>query len=454
MPVKQYKALPVDSQQDTTAARRDALAILKGGALGDDQKKQLIAYYDGAAFARWTRPSDYASIPDFRKQLAAELRAARNNQAVSDYLLGLTISRMKEFIKPEPEYHPVVRYNAMLVIGELSTAQGPPLPEAQAVLLSELNNPNQNDLVLAAVLIGMIRHCTAGFPDADVRDKQVVAPLLKLAQAPAAPARSSESHAWLRSLAVDALAALRYPGSNGAVAQTLANLVSDDTVSPMVRMSAAKALGNLDYQAAAGGLKPLDLLGALVKMTEDVCKTERKRPPPPPPSASSDGGRPGYGGMPRRPYRPRVGGAYPGPYGMPAEENLDDPDHVLQFRRRLKTQLNAVKIGLGIPSKTRATGVAALFVGTGDEQEKAVRNMYNVLNDLFTKVLDDPDLTLAEMNKKIDEKISTLNEDLNKLRGAGGPAPVPAATQPAVKTAPAEPAKGAPAEPAKPPATP
>jgi hypothetical protein len=422
------------------------MAILKGGALGDDQKKQLSAYYDGAAFARWTRPSDYASIPDFRKQLAAELRAARSSQAVSDYLLGLTISRMKEFIKPE--YHPVVRYNAMLVIGEQSG------PEAQAVLLSELNNPNQNDLVQAAVLIGMIRHCTAGFPDADVRDKQVVAPLLKLAQAPAAPGRSNESHAWLRALAIDALAALRYPGSNGAVAQTLANLVSDDAVSPMVRMSAAKALGNLDYQAAVGGLKPLELLGALVKMTEDVCKTERKRPPPPPQSASSDGGRRGYGGTPRRPYYgPRTGG-YPGPFGMGAAENPDDPDQVLQFRRRLKTQLNAVKTGLGIPSKTRATGVATLFVGTGDEQEKAVRNMWNVLNDLLTKVLDDPDLTLAEMNKKIDDKISTLNEELNKVRGAGGPAAVPAAKQPAVKTAPAEPAKGAPAEPAKPPATP
>ena len=255
------------------------MAILKGGALGDDQKKQLSAYYDGAAFARWTRPSDYASIPDFRKQLAAELRAARSSQAVSDYLLGLTISRMKEFIKPE--YHRVVRYNAMLVIGELITAQGSALPEAQAVLLSELNNPNQNDLVQAAVLIGMIRHGTAGFPDADVRDKQVVAPLLKLAQAPVAPGRSSESHAWLRALAVDALAALRYPGSNGAVAQTLANLVSDDTVSPMVRMSAAKALGNLDYQAAAGGLKPLELLGALVKMTEDVLQDGAKTVPAP-----------------------------------------------------------------------------------------------------------------------------------------------------------------------------
>ena len=75
--------------------------------------------------------------------------------------------------------------------------------------------------------------------------------------------------------------------------------------------------------------------------------------------------------------------------------------------------------------------------------------MYNALNDLLTKVLDDPDLTLAEMNKKIDDRITTLNEELNKVRGAGTPAVVPA-----VKTAPAEPAKEALAEPAKPPATP
>ncbi len=449
----------VDPQQETPAARKAVREILKAGTLGDSQKQQLTAYYDGFAFPRWTDPLHYASIPAFRADLAADLRSAASGP-VYDSLVGLTIAGMKEFIKPE--YADVVRYNAMLVIGELNVAERTrpvvPLPEAQTVLLSELNNPNESDFVKVAVLIGLERHCGLGFSDPQVRNNQVVAPLLTLAQSAAPPGRSPEGHAWMRAKAIDALAALRYPGLDGALPVALKDMVRTDdpkSVPPMVRVAAAKALGSLDYQQATGGIKPMELATALAQMASDACAAERKRLPPQTlATGSSDAGRVG----PRRPTGP--GGYSPGrrpglsPMG-PGMENLpDDPEHVLQYRRRLKTEIKAVQTGLGNASKARETGVVALVVGTPDEA--LVKDLCKVVQELMSKVLDDKEIILYELNTKVDESKARLDEFLSKALGAGGAGPAPVAT-PAPKGPPpamTPPAAGGSNEPAAPPATP
>ncbi len=97
--------------------------MLRSPALSDEQKKEITDYYEGYAFPRWTQPADYASIAEFHKELTGDLRG--KTPAV-DFLMGLTLNRMKDFIKPE--YHLVVRYNAMLVIGEAQRPGGPKGP--------------------------------------------------------------------------------------------------------------------------------------------------------------------------------------------------------------------------------------------------------------------------------------------------------------------------------------
>lgn len=461
-PARQFKTLPVDPQQDTPAVRRAVREILRSGALGDSQKQQLTAYYERFAFARWTRPDDYASIPAFRADLAADLRSAASGP-VYDFLVGLTLAKMKEFI--QPEYADVVRYNAMLVIGDLNVAERTkplvPLPEAQAVLLAELNNPNQSDFVKVAVLIGLERHCAIGFPDQQVRNNQVFNPLLNLAQSAPPPGRSPEGHAWMRAKAIDALAALRYPGLNGALPAALANMVRTDdpkSMPPMVRIAAAKALGNLDYQQASGGIKPMDLATALAQMASDACGAEHKRAPlQMPVTGSSDLGRrgpPGFTGPSGRLPGPRL---RPSPVG-PGMENLpDDPEYVLQIRRRLKSQIRAVQVGLGDTRKGHETGVVGLVAGTPDEA--FVKDVYKVVQDLMTKVLDDPNITLYELNKKVDDSKARLDELLSKARPAVTAAPAAVAAPapkggPPAAPAPAAPPAGAATEPAAPPPTP
>lgn len=262
----------------------------------------------------------------------------------------------------------------------------------------------------------------------------------------------------MQAKAIDALGALRYPASNGAVAVSLANLVRTDdpkSVPPMVRIAAAKALGSLDYQQATGGIKPMELATALAQMASDACAAERKRSPRQTLAAgSSDMGR----GGPRRPTGP--GGYSPGrrpglsPMG-PGMENLpDDPEHVLQYRRRLKTEIKAVQTGLGIASKGRETGVVALVVGTPDEA--LVRDLCKVVQELMSKVLDDKEIMLYELNKKVDESKARLDEFLSKAHGAGGAGPAPVATPAPKGPLPAKtpPAAGGSNEPAAPPATP
>ena len=139
---------------------------------------------------------------------------------------------------------------------------------------------------------------------------------------------------------------------------------------------------------------------------------------------------------------------------MPGMELPDDPEHILQYRRRLKTEIKAVQAGLGNTSKGRETGIFALFVGTPDEA--LVRDLHRVVQELMTKVLDDPKITLYELNKTVDASRTRLDEFLSKARGAAGTAPAPVAAPAPTGPAPAKaaPAAGAPDEPAAQPATP
>jgi hypothetical protein len=166
-------------------------------------------------------------------------------------------------------YHPVVRVNAMLAIGDLNSDDSnrdTPLPYAPVVpvLLQVIDDPQQLDAVKAAAFVGLMRHARLGFKE-NVR-ASVGTSMLALAKSTGAPGRSPDGHAWLRSEAVEILGLLGNIGDANVVADALGQIVGDPATPMMVRRAGAAALGKLNYQIAVT-LNGSTLVSALGRFT-------------------------------------------------------------------------------------------------------------------------------------------------------------------------------------------
>jgi len=452
--------------------RLEIAKILRSGNLSPDTQKQLDAYYAKYVFPRWTMAASHAvlSARDLpRSQLRNEFNMARSGP-VYNHLVSLAMGFLRPAVA-DPTLHPVVRYNAILMIGDLDTAVAAPgtraavtpLPEGLTVLLEALNDPKQIDAVRVGALQGLVRHAVAGIGDPQIRDKQVVPVLLQIAIAPVPPGRSLEGHAWMRKLAVDALGNLGMPGAGGAIAKTLANIAGSQDAATgkldpfLVRRAAAEALGRLNYQAAPG-VTPLELAVPLGRMLLDAFAEHSRRPAPR--SMSTGTGVGGMGGMPYGGPRPMSypssdsASGYPGPYGGASPVDPDE-DRKVQFRRLYKTDLGAVLKGLGRydPKKPEnSTALAAFAAATPDKNDDAFFEKATtiLLREQVNKILDDEEATFATLRRSLVQSNLRLRELLDKA--APGSAPAGGAAKP-LPAKPASPEEAAPPKaPAKPPA--
>src|SRR5690606_9173279 len=114
-------------------------------------------------YARMTRLDKLAEIPDRRAELARDFSQIRST-VVREHLVTRTASIMKQLY--EGNFHPGVRFNAMLVVGDLDQApaqlvyQRPPVPYRPSLDLMEAAflDPKQIEPVRVAALIGIHRH--------------------------------------------------------------------------------------------------------------------------------------------------------------------------------------------------------------------------------------------------------------------------------------------------------
>ena len=268
-----YAEEPVDQNQKKNMAAIGA--ILRAGKFENaGQQNDLDTYFKTYALARWTQASALGKpLADYRKDLFNNIRQAKSGQ-VHDRLNDLVMEYMNNLAKSD-KYHPAVRYNAMLTIGDLNSVEGSqpvPLEGAMPILLAAVNDPKQIDPVKIAALIGINRHVSAGLNNAPIQG-QVLSAMLKLA----APADSSDSRdpgrESMRMQAIEILGLLGNVGANNQVVQFLSG-VAGDTKSPFsLRTTAAEALGKLKY-AGAAGLNPTELAKPLAQLMSDACGAE------------------------------------------------------------------------------------------------------------------------------------------------------------------------------------
>jgi hypothetical protein len=264
-----YSEDPLDKDQEN---KKNAIgAILIAGKFADaGEESKFDAYYKTFALPRWTQLSNLNSLYKFRtKDLYSNLRNAKGQ--VHDHLNDLVLEYMEKVAKSD-RYHPTVRYNAVLAIGDLNSVEGiqpTPLGKALPVLLALVNDANLIVPVKIGALVGINRHVAAGVSDPQTQNQILIA-MLKLVPAPAA---TDEGHEWLRKQAVEILGLLGNLGTNNQAVTILSGIVGDQKALFDIRFDAAEALGKLKY-ANANGLKPSVLINALGQLMFDACNEE------------------------------------------------------------------------------------------------------------------------------------------------------------------------------------
>ncbi|MDD4787243.1 MAG: hypothetical protein PHO07_08730, partial [Pirellulales bacterium] len=423
-----FRQLPVVTEEQEKAFRAQRSNIqrsLRNGTIPPDQEQAFRQYYYGYALARWTYVDRQHEVAGYRRELRNELsmsyKAGRANQA-HDHLAMLVLNFMKNVVRMDLNFSPAARSNAILMIGDLNQeeagtgAQAPlPLAEAMPFLVSVFQDPAQTDEVKIGALNGICRHVVAlkSRNNLQAISLEAISTLVALAKMrDPERVRSDEGHAWMRTLAVEALAEWGGASNPAALADVFRNIVAE-TESPLfLRYAAAEALGKVAYQ----GNVSLDMnayLHTLGMLAVSVCDIERERLHDEQLSASQSGapGGMGYGaGMPPGAEGGMASSAYGMDaefgmgmgYGMAAPASTEETRRIDRLRRRFKEGLSAVLIGLGKKSKTPSRNEApyGLEAIAGQQAQKdLIARLSTPIHDCFA-VIDE---------KKDNRPISTID---------------------------------------------
>lgn len=405
----QYNEIPVtatdidpDSRDTQTRIRfgqaQAAVREYLSGKTMDEQGRTLIRkFFRDAYLKSWTSKSNWTQAGAKRQEfLRAYYGTLYSDPTARAMLNEIMVEFMREYIKPN--YHPVLRYNAILLVGDLRSKefdninQTPEVPyaPATAVLLAALEDPNQSDAVKVGAWIGLMEQSQLYGVNlgamAGPEKTKVMGLVVKTLSEKAPPeGRGADAHTWMRKRAIDVARNIGNAGPDGALANALNTVILDESLPIEMRCNAIAAIGNLNYDAQTAakldvakesaeiGKVALEAVSADVAWYDNAMTEYFKALMSPGGSGMMGMGSefgPGGGMMqpmarptsrppsrPSRSTRNRGAGGPPGEFGEfggPGEEMMEpevirDPIMVRMeslFRRRVKTHLDDCKQAL------------------------------------------------------------------------------------------------------------
>jgi hypothetical protein len=422
-----------------------------------------------------TTPEDLEQLPKRRFDLFKLYILTCKNSENHKQLIDLTLAMMQQIVTNN--FHPIVRYNAMIIIGELNEQEAfrvganPLLPEPYAAALNfmvdRIDDAKTPDPVRVAALIGILRHLE--WEPFRAKDNPIpagtrgtlITSLVRLAELKTPPAgRTAAGHEWLRRRAIEALGLASVTTALPNVVDTFEKILKDSGEPLHLRCAAALALGRANVPAGKsldaneltrtlGTLAATSIKGEFDRLAKMNQLEEEHRAV----LAGGVAGGPGGGGADGGFGGQRLGGEFgPGGPGGPgaAGDLLADPKayRLEPVRKRLRYQLYCVQTGLGHPLDKAAPATpvrkGSQRIAASPAEKKAAEDVLNGVNKLVDIVeKHKSDLTDLETNLKAETKtLETL------LARVAAPAAAPAAP-----AAPAQPGSPMPAPAAaKPPA--
>lgn len=444
--------------------------------LGQAEQVMVDNYFNGFEFRVLTQttPEDLEELPkrrfDLFKLYVLQVKHAENHQRLVDLIMAM----MQQIVMDE--FHPLVRYNAMLIIGDLNEQEvqrvgATPLPlepyaAALPFMIERIEDPKTPDTIRVASLIGIARHLewepfrSPAKPIPAGTRTMLINSLVKLAEMKTPPAnRTAEGQLWMRRRAVECL------GLAGAV-QAAPNMITpvekilkDNTETLQLRCIAAKALGQMNMPAGQK-FDSLELTRTLGTLAATAIKTEFDRLEAMDKKAAEHAavyatlgegaggapggarGYPGGGGEGFAQRPPQIGGEG---FGQPGAGDFgpDPKEYRLEpVRKRLRYQMYCVQTGLGYPLDKAGAAPenpkrrGAQRIATAPAEKKAAEEVLAAVNKL-ADVIEKNKIDLIQLKTDLKAEAKALEGVVAK--NAPAPAAAPAA-DPAAPAAPGQPA--------------
>jgi hypothetical protein len=340
---------------------------IRSGSIGNE--KQFDDYWKWL-LSQFTWPEKRGELHNLRTELKRPLIQSRSG-VPHDRITNLAFNFLSRIADNE-QYHPAVRFNAVLVLGDLNTDEGRisskedpvPLAEALPKLMSllDLNRPVNpvNDAERVAALVGITRHVRYGSTNEQLQDA-----MLDILTRERLEQRSEEADQWLRRRAANILGLLGSPGSPSdpdKVVEVLATLLSQEQASLAERCAMADALGGLDFGRVGGDLDYAQLAKQLGLLAADVAALAENVPP----------------------------------------EDPSDPLRKAQQKAALTIAhlLDGIHVGLNGP-RDEARGTSLVKASGGDPTVEKVRaSVEQMLSHLVSRTLNDSELAAVSNSGK------------------------------------------------------
>jgi len=253
-----YRALKpqIERAQANIASGRVASILRDANNPGDAEKKAIDEFFMKWLFPIMTAydpPEALGQLSAAREQLFTRYINTAKSQGARDHLTSNTLKAMGAIAKGA--YHPAVRYNAALIVGQLDQAPGTPLPAATEVLVSLLESdeiakvPVPSALKVAAI-VGLQRRLAGLDPAMNQRIAKAATAIALRKELP--EDASAEAYGWVRKDAAKILTAQVAQGMTPEVHQTMVTLISDKSINLDDRCSIAQLLKPDMYKSAQG----------------------------------------------------------------------------------------------------------------------------------------------------------------------------------------------------------
>jgi hypothetical protein len=241
--------------------------------------KQLDDYFKGYLYPSMTDidPLALGALSKKREDLFQRYLNSTKSQAARDHVNTISLQAMGAIAKGP--YHPAVRYNAALILGQLDVQPGKPLPAGTDGLLTLLENDQFNNqpvptAIKVAALVGLQRHLRLG-ADPAVGERITNAALAVINREELPEDVSAKAYGWVRRQAAEVLAIQFDKGLTPPAYQAFVRVIGDKKMDVDDRCATAKLLRTTMF-ASAQGLNREDAILALGALAREVLQVEAK----------------------------------------------------------------------------------------------------------------------------------------------------------------------------------
>lgn len=251
----------VDIAAPNSNTRNKFNAIIRNGATADAAEEKIFDEVLHFLIAEFTWKENRSLLPskrwDLRRLYLIPAAARADALAVHDRINALLLDSMFKMATSE-RYHPAVRLNCMLVVGDLNKVEGKaaekieavPLPESLKKLVSALGDEKLPDAVRIGAMVGIMRHVQARDGIAADDRKTLVQLATKMLQTKqSAKGSLSSGQVWLCRTSARLIGALALKSNDiasPALANSLVQVAADTDGSISCRCEAAYALGTFE----------------------------------------------------------------------------------------------------------------------------------------------------------------------------------------------------------------